>query len=236
MRTKSHIGLEISQREQARRCWHCPPRMPTLWHLLPLSDSSRRLQGTRDEREECARNINGLLSLKEIQQWVWREGGSQETWKKEEKKNICRLYCQKMGIPFIQWRKENFESHPDRTPESNLHVTFPAFLSGAYIAPWGVTVTSVICSPVLQKCVCFSVTVQFKTFILKAHVLLTIVSALGEPQALSVLPEPRYEHLSLEQCSRLNPLSTAIIVYFSCSPRKILFNWQEGSIPKSLGF
>lgn len=86
--------------------------MPTSRHLLPHSDSSRRLRGARDEREECARNINGLLSLKEIQQWVWREEESQETWRKE-KKAICRLYFQKICIPFIQWRKENFESRPD---------------------------------------------------------------------------------------------------------------------------
>lgn len=159
MRTRSHIGLEISQKKQARRCWHCPPRMPASRHLLPHSDSSRRLRGARDEREECARNINGLLSVKEIQQWVWREEDSQETWKKK-KKAICRLYFQKICIPFIQWRKENFESRPDWFRPCQIkfacHFYFildrvytsqrsSVSLTDAYVTPLG-------CSPHFRSC------------------------------------------------------------------------------------
>lgn len=70
----------------------------------------------------------------------------------------------------------------------------------------------------------------------KRCVPLTSVSAPGEPRAVSVLPELRERRLGQDRCSRLNPLSKAIIVYFSCSPQQILFNWQEGSIAKSSGF
>lgn len=45
-----------------------------------------------------------------------------------------------------------------------------------------------------------------------------------QPQAVSVLPELRYERFGQEQCSRLNPLSAAVIVYFSYCLQQILFN------------
>lgn len=78
-------------------------------------------------------------------------------------------------------------------------------------------------------------------FILKAHkrnksaVLLASVSAPGEPRALPVSPELRYERLGQERCSRLNPLSTAIMVIFP-SARGKYYLIDEGSITKSSGF
>lgn len=154
---------------------------------------------------------------------------------KEGKKAICRLYFQKICIPSIQWRKENFESRPDwfRRCQIKFACHFYSIvdrvyasqrssvsLADAYVTPLGCSLHFRSCQLFPKKGVCFSAAVELKTFTLKAHkqnksvVLLTSVSAPGEPRALSVSPELRYERLSQERCSRLNPLSTAIMVIF----------------------
>lgn len=109
-----------------------------------------------------------LVWKKSSRECEGREGARKH--ERRKKKTICRLYCQKIGIPFIQWRKENFESHPDRKPVPNqiCMLLFQHFFKLVLISPpGGATITSVIAHPFCRNVVvCFSVKkVQLKTLI-----------------------------------------------------------------------